>query len=136
MPEIIAATIVAIHIIVITIDCAGAITVYGSRFEVNWLSRWQQVYLGIIVAKSLSLLFLDSCPLTTAENLFRRHGSVDTAYCESFVGHYLPGLPAEVDMLVSCLLMLAGLVAVLRLAKHQFNTSLAALPANSENSTT
>jgi hypothetical protein len=135
MAEILATTIFSLHIIVIAIDCAGAIVVLGNRFKVDWLPRWQRIYLGIIVAKSLSLLLLESCPLTTAENFFRRLGSVDTAYDESFVGHYLPGLPAEVDLLATCLLMLAGLVAVLGLAKHQINSCLSALPADPENLT-
>ena len=125
MPELISAAIAAIHFVVIAIDLAGAIAVFSNRFEVIRLLRWQQIYLGIVFGKSLSLIFLDACPLTITENVFRRMGDLDKAYSESFVSHYLPGLPDKIDLLMTFLLMLAGLVAVLRVAHYQLKSCFA-----------
>lgn len=117
--DIITTTIVVIHASVIGLDFVGAIAVVTNRFHVARLRWWQSLYLSIVFVKSLSLLFIDACPLTIAENYFRSLGHVDTSYDCSFISHYLPKIPTEVDLVVTCLLMLAGFVAVLRVGHQQ-----------------
>ncbi|WP_442511917.1 DUF2784 family protein [Novipirellula sp. SH528] len=112
--DIFATTIVTIHIVVIAFDVGGSIAVVTRRLQVTRLRLWQRLYLTIVFVKSLSLLMFDSCPLTSIENWLRRYGHIDTSYGDSFVSHYLIGLSKEVDLVMTCFLMLAGLVAVLR----------------------
>lgn len=119
MNECISIVIATFHMTVIAVDFRGAIAVLTNRFHLTRLSWWQYLYVAIAFGKSLSVICLSECPLTTAENFFRRRGAFDTAYFDSFVSHYLPGLPSEIDVLITCLLMLASLVAVLRVAHHQ-----------------
>lgn len=123
--ETVATTIVVIHASVIALDIGGSIAVVTNRFHVVGLRWWECLYLSIVFAKSLSLLLIDACPLTIAENYCRGLGHVDTSYGGSFISHYLPRIPTEADLIVTCLLMLAGFVAVLRVGHQQIATCLA-----------
>ncbi len=123
--ETVATTIVVIHASVIALDIAGSIAVVTNRFHVARLRRWQCLYLSIVFIKSLSLLLIDACPLTIAENYCRSLGQLDTSYCGTFFSHYLPRIPTEVDLVLTCLLMLAGFVAALRVGHQQIFTFLA-----------
>lgn len=125
MSEIFTAAIIAIHAFVIGVDFIGAIAIVTNRFHVVGLRWWQCLYLFIVFAKSLSFLLIDSCPLTIGENYCRRLGRVDNSYDGSFVSHYLPRISTEVDSVFTCLLMLAGFVAVLRVGHHQMASLLA-----------
>jgi len=124
--ETTATTIVVIHASVIALDIGGSIAVVANRFHVARLRWWQCLYLSIVFIKSLSLLLIDACPLTIAENYCRRLGQVDTSYGGTFFSHYLRRIPTEVDLVLTCLLMLAGFVAVLRVGHQQIETCLAA----------
>jgi hypothetical protein len=123
--ETVATTIVAIHASVIALDIGGSIAVATNRFHIARLRWWQCLYLSIVFIKSLSLLLIDACPLTIAENYCRSLGHVDTSYGGSFISHYLPRIPTEFDLVINCLLMLAGLVAVLRVGHQQIRTLFA-----------
>ncbi|TWU54742.1 hypothetical protein Poly51_34610 [Rubripirellula tenax] len=129
--DIVITAIVVIHASIIGLDFLGAIAVVTNRFHVARLRWWQCLYLSIVFVKSLSLLFIDACPLTIAENYCRSLGHVDTSYGGSFISHYLPRIPTEVDIVVTCLLMLTGLVAVLRVGHQQIATCLATSHARS-----
>lgn len=117
--EILSTTIMVIHVSIIALDFVGGFAVVADHFHVTRLRWWQCFYLSIVFVKSLSLLFIDACPLTIAENYCRSLAHVDTSYGGSFISHYLPRIPTEADLVVTCLLMLAGFVAVLRVGHQQ-----------------
>jgi hypothetical protein len=121
MIEFTANTIVTIYVAVIALDLIGATAAFTHRFPVARWRWWQLVYLDIVLGGSLFLICLGSCPLTTAESCLWRLGDSEKAYDGSFVSHYVPDLPRTVDLWMTCLLMLTGLVAVLRVADYQIH---------------
>ena len=115
MIQLLAYAIVAVHFAVIMIDCGGAFMVITNRFPRGDRVGWQSVYAAVVLGKALAFILLDHCPLTAAENLVRSWANPASAYETSFVAHYLPWLPQRLDLLITCLLMLAGCVFALRL---------------------
>lgn len=98
------------------LECAGAAAVLCGAFRSDRLVRWQWAYLGLVGARSLCWLILQDCPLTLLERSLRELGTSGVPFADSFVEHYLPWLPPRVDLALTLLLAVAGLMGILQAA--------------------
>lgn len=130
--QIAANSIVICHFAVIALDLIGAVAVFSNRFELSSLRSWQFAYLAVVFGKSLCLVYIDSCPLTIAENYIWQLGDSVKAYDGSFIEHYFFYISPEVDLEMTYLTLIAGLVAILRVSYDQiiFCSTTSSPPSN------
>ncbi len=57
--------------------------------------RWERAYYALLVLVIAANVLWGECPLTRWEQGLRNWNTPGSAYCNSFIGHYLPTLPAE-----------------------------------------
>lgn len=131
--SIAAATIVLVHIMVIGLDFCGAWAVWTGRLLRGRLPAWQKIYLGVTFLKSLSFLTVSTCPLTSLENHLLSRSAMGRPYNESFIGHYFPWIPIQLDLAATMFLMFSGCVAVLAVAGNQIRQSVNSNNLNSAN---
>ena len=55
--------------------------------------RWERVYYALLVVVIVANIVWGECPLTRWEQGLRNWNTPGSAYCDSFIGHYLPLLP-------------------------------------------
>jgi hypothetical protein len=109
--EILADGIALVHAAIVVLYVAGAASALRGGFCRRPLVLWQRFYLGLVFLISLSVLFTERCWLTQLENAMRAMHRPDTCYDCSYLVHYVPSLPENVDAIGSILLLLAGCLA-------------------------
>ncbi len=72
---------------------------------------WERAYYGLLVAVIAANLLWGDCPLTGMEQGLRAAYRPGTAYCNSFIGHYLPWLPARALAWIGPALMAGAFLA-------------------------
>jgi len=55
--------------------------------------RWERAYYTLLVVVIVANVLWGECPLTRWEQGLRNWDAPGSAYCNSFIGHYLPLLP-------------------------------------------
>ena len=55
--------------------------------------RWERAYYALLVVVIVANIVWGECPLTRWEQGLRNWNTPGSAYCDSFIGHYLPLLP-------------------------------------------
>ena len=55
--------------------------------------RWERAYYALLVVVIIANVLWGECPLTRWEQGLRNWDAPGSAYCDSFIGHYLPMLP-------------------------------------------
>jgi hypothetical protein len=73
--------------------------------------RWERVYYTLLVVVILANILWGECPLTRWEQGLRDWDMPGSAYCNSFIGHYLPMLPPRVLVWLGPALMAGALLA-------------------------
>jgi len=58
--------------------------------------RWERAYYALLVVVILANVLWGECPLTRWEQGLRDWNAPGSAYCNSFIGHYLPMLPPRI----------------------------------------
>jgi hypothetical protein len=111
--ETLAVGVAVVHAAILVLYIAGGVSALRGGFCRGSPMLWQRFYLGLVFLVSLSVLFVERCPLTQLENALRAAVRPDTSYDGSFLEHYLPGMPQSADAVGSVILLLAGCVATL-----------------------
>lgn len=75
--------------------------------------RWERLYYGLLVLVIVANILWGECPLTRWEQGLRNINQPGSAYCNSFIGHYLPLPPRMLAWLGPALLGGAFLAAPL-----------------------
>jgi hypothetical protein len=110
--ELLANSIVAVHLCVIVLYWCGAVSAVRGGFLRYPLALWQRLYLALAVLMSITVLLTDECYLTRWENALRAGLSPPSHYHESFLSHYVTDMPTSVDGVISVVLLFAGCVAM------------------------
>lgn len=82
--------------------------------------RWERLYYGLLILVIVANVLWGECPLTRWEQGLRNINRPGSAYCNSFIGHYLPLPPWMLAWLGPALIVGALLAAPLwRLADRR-----------------
>lgn len=106
--ELLADSIVAVHLCVIALYWCGAVSAVRGGFLRYPLALWQRCYLVLVLLMSVTVLLADECYLTRWENALRAGQTPPSDYRESFLSHYVADVPKSVDGIASVILLLAG----------------------------
>jgi len=73
--------------------------------------RWERAYYALLVLVIAANVLWGECPLTRWEQGLRNWDAPGSAYCNSFIGHYLPLLPPRTLAWLGPALMAGALLA-------------------------
>ena len=73
--------------------------------------RWERAYYALLALVIVANVLWGECPLTRWEQGLRNWNAPGTAYCNSFIGHYLPMLPPRTLAWLGPALMAGGILA-------------------------
>lgn len=110
-----AGIVVFLHLAAILVEVCGAIATLQGRFRQRPLRLWHSAYLAIVLVKAIAFLTVAACPLTLLEQRLRAQLPSGSAYSGSFIEHYLPFIPTEVDLVASIALLAIGAAAWIQL---------------------
>ena len=100
------AVVHAAVVLAIVLGAVGAMAGALRRHRV-----WERAYYGLLLVVIVANLTTGDCPLTRWEQGLRNAARPGSAYCDSFLGHYLPWLPAPVLAWIGPAVMAGALLA-------------------------
>ncbi len=93
MLALIANLIAVVHGAVVAAVALGAVAAMLGMLRRR--PRWERAYYALLVVVIAANILWGECPLTRWEQGLREWDTPGSAYCNSFIGHYLPMLPAR-----------------------------------------
>lgn len=106
-----AGIVVFLHLAAMLVEACGAIAAIQGRYRQRPLRLWHSAYLGIVLVKAIAFLTVAACPLTMLEQHLRAQLPSGSAWSGTFIEHYLPFIPTEVDLVASIALLAIGAAA-------------------------
>lgn len=97
------------HGAIVAAVALGALAAMGGLLRRR--PRWERAYYALLVVVLVANVLWGECPLTRWEQGLRDWNAPGSAYCNSFIGHYLPMLPPRVLAWLGPVLMAGACLA-------------------------
>ena len=94
--------------LVLSVVCGAVLAMAGA---LRHHQVWERAYYALLFLVIAANVLTGDCPLTRWEQGLRNASQPGSAYCNSFIGHYLPWLPPGVLAWIGPTLMAGALLA-------------------------